>query len=105
MRDHDFLSSSAFEEFPAENCDLDDSAGLMLGLVVVSQILAFLAAATAIGVGSGWLIALVLHLLVGTSALLGAAVLVATAPVRSARRLRQNRRVAEVHTLHRFGRA
>lgn len=77
MRDHDiFIDRSPVDVLAAEP-DTDDSAGIMLGLVVVAHLIAAAAAGTALVFGTGWLVALLIHMAIGSAALLGSAAIVA----------------------------
>ncbi len=79
MRDHDILVDRFDADVPFAEPDTADSAGIMLGLVVVAHVIAAVAAGTALVFGTGWLVALLTHLIIGAVALLGSAVIVAHA--------------------------
>lgn len=79
MRDLDPLTHAHDATLPLAEPDMADSAGIMLGMVVVAHVIATGAALTALIAGSGWLIALLVHMAIGAAALLGAAVIVSQA--------------------------
>lgn len=100
MRDFDILTVPFDADTLVAEPDTDESAGIMLGLVVVAHVIAAAAAGTALVFGTGWLGALLIHMAIGATALLGSAVIVAHADqVRRAMRpatalLRAGRRLA-----------
>jgi zinc transporter ZupT len=79
MRDLDTLIPAYDAPVPVAECDTADSAGMMLGMVVIAHVIAAGAALAALIAGSGWLIALLIHMAIGAVALLGAAVIVSQA--------------------------
>ena len=79
MRDHAILTDQIYADILAAEPDTDDSAGIMLGMVVVAHLIATAAAGAALVFGAGWLAALLIHMSIGAGALLGAAVIVAYA--------------------------